>query len=89
MQKRETQHFLATYRDGELSVYLDGENRQTSNVRGDFRNWEEFPFLLGDEAVDPRPWKGQIHGFALHDRFFEPRAALERYRLASKERPED
>jgi hypothetical protein len=69
------QHLQVSYRDGQLLAWLNGEKvADSAALKGDFSNWTPMTLLLGNEAKDERPWRGQIAAFAVlakaldHDR---------------------
>jgi hypothetical protein len=79
---RQSTYVVLTYRDGELTVFHDGQReRVPAGVRGDFRNWTPQHLLLGNEYSDPRPWLGEIERFAVHSRALDEREVLQRDRL--------
>jgi hypothetical protein len=40
----------------------------TDRTESDFSNWEPFPFVVGNEASEDRPWSGMLLEFAVYDR---------------------
>ena len=39
----------------------------------DFRNWEDYALVLGNEAEVDRPWRGVLHELRIYDRSLDPR----------------
>ena len=75
-------HVLVTYRDGELTGYLDGRVVVESDaVRGDFSNWADMPLLIGDEFQDPRDWSGTVERVSIHSRHVGADEARQRFKL--------
>lgn len=69
--KKERMDLVITYRPGELRLYVNGRPVDVKQIGGDFSNWEEHQFVLGNEWKDNRPWEGRITNFAISNRFTE------------------
>lgn len=84
LQAGERTHVLVSYRDGELTAYINGKPvHQSRRVKGDFSNWDtEQQLVLGAEFRDGRNWNGNFDGIALLTRFIGPKEAMARYRSA-------
>lgn len=56
--------------DGEATVFVDGQERESFELRGtSFLEWnEEFPLLIGDEFTRDRTFEGEILSVAVFDR---------------------
>ncbi|MGE5192391.1 MAG: LamG-like jellyroll fold domain-containing protein [Deltaproteobacteria bacterium] len=84
------QHVAVTYRPGELSYYRDGALvRRDQRIQGDFSNWSEHHFLLGDEFSGERQWAGRLEGIAVFNRALsadEVRQDFEQYRNLTRAR---
>ena len=69
-------HVIATYRDGALTCYQDGQQVMTSSkVTGDFSNWSPCHLLFGDEWTGGRDWSGSLEGIAIYSRALSPEEA--------------
>lgn len=56
-------------RDGKVCVYVNGKQKETKQVRGDFSNWDlNFPLVLANERTNDRPWLGEFHLVAIYHR---------------------
>lgn len=55
-----------TYESEKLNFHLNGKAVPIQQISGDFSNWEECNLVLGNEWKDERPWKGEIHHFAIY-----------------------
>lgn len=66
----ELQHVVYTRTaQGDVSVYINGAQVAVARVMGDFSNWNSsYPFLLGDERTDGRPWLGSYYLVAVFSR---------------------
>jgi hypothetical protein len=54
---------------GVARIYVDGVERVSGAVGGDFSNWDEsFRLALGNELTGDRPWLGELHLVAIYDR---------------------
>lgn len=63
------QHVVVSFQPGQVRCYVDGRLRMTSDaIGGELTNWEPFTLLLGNEANDPRPWRGRLRQVTLWDR---------------------
>ncbi|MEM7010147.1 MAG: PQQ-binding-like beta-propeller repeat protein [Verrucomicrobiota bacterium] len=80
-----TLHILVSYRDGELTAYVNGERVfQSDGVTGDFSNWDDQQQLVfGAEFSDGRNWEGTFDGIALLTRFVGAEEAVARYQSAT------
>jgi len=63
-------HVAVTYKDGQMTGYLDGKQvMQTNDVRGDFGNWSnDMTLIFGDEASADRDWSGVLEGVAIYSK---------------------
>ena len=75
---------------GKARIYLDGEENNLLDVKGDLSNWQDdFKLVVGNETSGDRPWLGTLHLLAIYDRALSPDEirstgqALVRYDLAS------
>lgn len=54
-------------RAGAVRIYVNGEERVSAEVAGDFSNWDgDYSLLLANEASGDRPWLGELHLVALY-----------------------
>jgi hypothetical protein len=67
---------VITYRPGQLEFYMDGQSHPIQQIKGDFSNWEECQFVIGNEWKDDRSWKGRIHQFNIYSSALSPKEAL-------------
>jgi hypothetical protein len=67
---------VITYQPDELAVYIDGKSKAVQQIKGDFSNWEACHFVLGNESMDERPWKGRIYEFSVYSTIIPPKEAL-------------
>ena len=78
----EPMHIVVSYYPGKLYCYLNGDLiYQSSDVRGDFRNWEPCSLLFGNENTGGRNWIGKIQNVSIYNRFVGPEEALIKYKL--------
>lgn len=78
-------HVIVTYRDGELSAYIDGKPaRVQQRIQGGFDTWEDAVLRFGDEASFDRTWDGEIDGVAILNRFVGAEEASRRYELNAR-----
>ena len=62
-------HVVLSYKDGELSVYLDGQLDETRSVSGTLSNWEDDMYLvLGGAFGGSHFWRGTLKRVAIYDR---------------------
>ena len=62
-------HVAVSYEPDKLTVWLNGQKAMASDqYRGDLASWEPMTLILGDEAKDPRPWKGRLSDVRLYSR---------------------
>ncbi len=82
------QHIVWTY-DGNISrLWVDGEKDAEQIIPGGFSNWDPtFNFALGDELIDPRPWKGELYYVAIYNRVLHPREIELHQQLGSTPNP--
>ena len=75
-------HVIASFYSGNVYCYVDGKlTLASSDVRGDFSNWEPCQLAFGDEIVGKRSWRGQLEGVAIYSRFIGPEEAAVKYAL--------
>jgi outer membrane protein assembly factor BamB len=80
-------HVVVSYSSGNLVTYVDGVAvSKITNIQGDLRNWESYPFLFGDEWDGGRTWKGNIDRVVLYRRFVGPEDAAKLYRTSRASR---
>jgi hypothetical protein len=54
---------------GTAKIYVDGVERASATVGGDFSNWDEtYHLALANELTGDRPWVGEFHLVAIFDR---------------------
>jgi uncharacterized repeat protein (TIGR01451 family) len=64
---------------GEAKIYVDGAERASGTVGGDFSNWSAgFRLALANELTGDRPWLGELHLVAIYDRVLSPSIAIEK-----------
>lgn len=77
-------HVAVTYRDGELVGYLNGrESARSTDLSGDFQNWEPHTLLFGAETDGERDWAGELEGVALYHRVLGAEEVAENARQAA------
>ena len=75
-------HVIVSYYPGNVYCYVNGKTVYSStDVQGDFSNWEDCYLLFGDEYSGERSWAGQIEGVAIYSRFIGPVEAAHKYAL--------
>lgn len=56
-------------RSGAATFYVNGEAQATSDLGGDFSNWDDgFRLIIGNETTGDRPWLGSIRRVAIYSR---------------------
>jgi hypothetical protein len=54
---------------GVARIYIDGVERASGTLGGDFSNWDGgFRLALANELTGDRPWLGELHLVAIYDR---------------------
>jgi hypothetical protein len=54
---------------GEARIYVNGVERGSGTVGGDFSNWNEsYRLALTNELTEDRPWLGEFHLVAIFNR---------------------
>jgi hypothetical protein len=68
------QHVAVTTDLDTTRVFVEGELRWSGpGPGGSLANWNHaYPLLLGNEDSGDRPWRGEIHEVAVHDRVLSP-----------------
>ena len=73
-------HVVLAYKDGEVSVYIDGALDETSTAGGALNNWEDDMYLvLGAAFGGSSPWRGTLKRVAIYDRAFNDTQASNVY----------
>jgi hypothetical protein len=73
-------HVVLSYKDGEVSVYLDGQLDETNTAGGVLNNWEDDLFLvLGGSYGGSHYWRGTLKRVAIYDRAFNASQASNVY----------
>lgn len=73
-------HVVLSYKDGDVSVYLDGVLDETNTAGGLLNNWEADHFLvLGGEYGGSSYWRGTLKRVAIYDRGFNSSQAQNVY----------
>ncbi len=81
----EVLHLLVSYFPGHLYCYVNGKEVFTStDIQGDFSNWENYELLFGDEYNGGRSWAGQIKAVAIYNRFVGPEETAHKHALYNK-----
>jgi len=58
---------------GVAKIYINGQERASQEIAGDFSNWDEnYRFALGNELTGDRAWKGEIRLVAVYNRALTP-----------------
>jgi len=71
--------------DGAAKIYIDGVERATHGVDGDFSAWaSDFRIALGDEFTRDRPWLGTYHLVALYSRALSPDEVVRNFRAGPR-----
>lgn len=71
-------------RQGQISIYVDGEPIANGNANGDFSNWDAgYHLILGDEASGGRPWQGSLHLVAIYARGLNRNEVQANYRAGA------
>lgn len=69
-------HVVLSYKDGEVSVYIDGVLDETNTAGGTLNNWESDHYLLlGGAFGGGSHWRGTISRVAIYDRGFNANQA--------------
>jgi PKD repeat protein len=54
---------------GEARIYVNGVERASGTVGGDFSNWDgNYRLALANELTEDRPWLGEFHLVAIYNR---------------------
>lgn len=65
-------HVVLSYKDGEVSVYLDGQLDETRTLGGMLSNWEDDLYLMmGGAFGGGHHWQGTLKRVAIYDRGFD------------------
>ena len=65
-------HIVLSYKDGEISVYIDGELDETNTAGGVLSNWEDDHYLVFGSAYGGSSyWQGTLKRVAIYDRGFD------------------
>ncbi|HEX30675.1 TPA: hypothetical protein ENG04_11400 [Candidatus Poribacteria bacterium] len=74
-------HLVATY-DGRVKhLYVNGvRHPESQRMSGDFRKWNSFPLIIGNEATGDRTWLGKVFLVAIYDRPLRPDEVMRNYR---------
>ncbi|MFN3168488.1 MAG: LamG domain-containing protein [Phycisphaeraceae bacterium] len=73
-------HVVLSYKDGEVSVYIDGTLDQTNTAGGVLNNWESDHFLVFGGAYGGSSfWRGTLKRVAIYDRAFNATQAENAY----------
>ncbi len=74
---RRPSHLVVSYEPGRLTVWVDGEQRLSSEaIQNDFFHWRAAPLVFGDGG-----WSGRIEGVAIYNRVLPAEAVAEHHRL--------
>ena len=67
-------HIAFTYDCHEACFYVDGRrHRCDRTIEGDFLDWDpDHRLVIGNEVTSDRPWLGEIHHAAIHNRALTP-----------------
>lgn len=69
VELRWTHLVFTVERSGAATLYVNGEAQATSDLGGDFSNWDdEFRLVIGNETSGDRPWLGSIRRVAIYSR---------------------
>ncbi len=60
-----SQQVAVRYDGRELECYVDGELVAERKFKTNFKSWEQFPVVAGNEFSADRPWSGTIHSLAV------------------------
>ena len=64
---------------GQARIYIDGVERASRTVGGDFSNWDGgLRLALANELTGGRPWLGEFHLVAIYSRALSPSIAIEK-----------
>lgn len=75
-------HVIVSYFPGHTYCFVNGkEVLNTSEIQGDFSNWEPCHLLFGDEWDGNRHWAGLLDGVTIYNRFIGPKEAAKKYEL--------
>lgn len=65
-------HIVLSYKDGEVTVYIDGALDETNTAGGTLNNWEDDMYLvLGGAYGGSSYWNGTLKRVAIYDRGFD------------------
>lgn len=71
---------------GRASLYLQGEKRAGKKVAGDCSSWSAgYHLALANELTRDRPWLGELHRFAIHDRALGEKQIRRSFRAGPRE----
>ncbi|MBW3599962.1 MAG: DUF1592 domain-containing protein, partial [Planctomycetes bacterium] len=69
VQPRPTHMVYTRDASGKATLYIDGDERDSRDVRGDVSNWDaNFRLALANEITGDRAWQGTLHLVAVYDR---------------------
>ena len=74
-------HVLVTrHADGTICIFINGQQQATSQIKGDFGNWDDnFTLSLANEASGGRPWMGKLHLVAIYSRPLSAKEITQNY----------
>lgn len=84
VEENKPYHLIISYTPGTLLWCLNGEIKQSTNLTGDLGNWENLPFIFGDEWSGERCWYGEIQGVHLYAYALSPKQMKDRYKSSKK-----
>ncbi|RHJ87650.1 LamG-like jellyroll fold domain-containing protein [Parabacteroides sp. AM08-6] len=77
-------HLIISYTPGMLLWCLNGEIMQSTSLTGNLNNWENLPFIFGDEWSGERRWYGEIQEVHIYAYAFSPKQMKDRYKSSKK-----
>ncbi len=82
----EPMHIVISYYPDNLCCYLNGKLvYQSSDVKGNFSNWEASQLIFGDEITGERNWVGKIKNISIYSRFVGPEEADLKYNILDRD----
>jgi len=87
--KAELTHAVYTRdRSGRATIYLDGVQEATAQVRGNLSNWDgNYRLGLSNEMTKDRPWRGELSLVAIYDRALSRQEIVRNFKAGSHKSP--
>ncbi|MHC4398697.1 MAG: apiosidase-like domain-containing protein [Planctomycetota bacterium] len=87
--RHELTHVVYTRdKTGNATFFLDGKKQNGRTIRGDCSSWDTgFRLALANELTQDRPWLGELHRVAIHDRAFREQQVARNFSAGHKATP--